>query len=73
VLEVSFKVLKIRLYNVVAPQPWGATVTHSQGIVKGRIDTLLEGEMKRIREYANNGHVALGDEVLEYFRWRDGA
>lgn len=63
--------LKIRLYNVIAPQPWSAIVTHSQGTTKGPMDELLEGEMKRIRAYNQNGHVALGEEVLQYLRWRD--
>jgi hypothetical protein len=65
--------LEVRLYNIIASQPWNTSVTHSQGKVSGTMEELLEGEMKRIRDYSNNGHVALGEEVFRYLRWRDGA
>lgn len=67
------KNLKICLHNVIAPQSWNRTVTHNQGVVSGRMDELLEGEISRILAYSINGHVALGKEVFEYLRWRDGS
>ncbi len=49
-----------------AEQDWNQTVTHSQGILKGKRTDLIRGEIERIRKYQGKGDIEPTAKIIDY-------
>lgn len=63
---------ELKLYNYPGKVlPWQQEVTHSQGKVQDTRAGLIEGELKRIKKYQQQGELAEISQVLNYLNKRD--
>lgn len=63
---------ELKLYNYPGKSlPWQQEVTHSQGKVQDTRAGLINGELKRIQKYQQQGELAATSEVLAYLNKRD--
>jgi hypothetical protein len=57
--------------KIGAPLPWGETVIHSQGTLRGTRESFIYSEMERIERYHAKGDLRSATDVLEYLHKRD--
>ncbi len=63
---------ELKLFNYLGiALPWQQEVTHSQGKVQDTRAGLIEGELKRIQKYRQQGELVSVEEVIAYLNKRD--